>query len=72
MTPEQHDVQIDQLFKRINLKGEAIGGWSADESMEPERVRRGRKTVDHADPFNVVVPPSTRSPGTAVKSIDNV
>ncbi|MBF0340017.1 MAG: hypothetical protein HQL95_03535 [Magnetococcales bacterium] len=51
---EQDDLLIDQLFKRINLRGEVVGAGilPTEAPREPGgRPRRLRKGAEHADPF---------------------
>ncbi|MBF0125791.1 MAG: hypothetical protein HQM02_01125 [Magnetococcales bacterium] len=55
MTPEQHDLSIDLLFKRINLRGEPLMPKAGDGMeigrMRPERGGSGRSGAEHPDLF---------------------
>ncbi|MBF0270968.1 MAG: hypothetical protein HQL98_02675 [Magnetococcales bacterium] len=57
MISEQHERLIDQLFKQVNLRGAGVEQGSGEGGTGPGAGKtRGRKTVEHADPFAVEAP----------------
>lgn len=58
MTPEQHDLVIDLLFKRINMQGEIAALWPGGEGVEAGWMRpdqaglKSKKKMEHPNPFH--------------------
>ncbi|MEO5346796.1 MAG: hypothetical protein H7834_10520 [Magnetococcus sp. YQC-9] len=54
MTPEQHEQLIDQLFKRINQRGEGVEQTTGEAATNaPNRGRGTRRSAEHVDPFAI-------------------
>ncbi len=63
MTPEQHDLVIDQLFKRINMRGDGVVVRRGGEEVESGWLRleqglaNSKPPAEHPDPFQLDIEP---------------